>query len=112
MMWMMPDMLPTPRYGMLPTCLLEPVAITPRVRYCRMRGASSLERESGERTLAAVPYGLSLRTVATAMPNELVLRCESRDYGPVRTGRRDCLTRGLNRRRAEKRHSLPSSLSR
>jgi hypothetical protein len=64
----------------------------------------------GERTLAE--SGLSVRTLATAMPNQLGLPCESCDHCPVQPAAEIALTRGLSRRRAEKRHSLPSSLSR
>jgi hypothetical protein len=87
------------------------VAITPRVRSCRI-GLSRAKRESGEGTLAGSQTGYRLEQQQLQCQTRFASPCESRDHGPVRTCRGIAVTRGLSRRRAEKRQSLPSSLSR
>jgi hypothetical protein len=91
MKWMMPEMLPIPRQGMMPTLPSRTMyryntacAILPNP------GLARVEAGIWGKDARGVPNGLSVRTVATAMPNQLALPCESRDHGPLRTGRRDC----------------------
>src|SRR6266481_2694902 len=98
---------------MLPTCLLEPVSLSPHV--CDLAESGGFPGGSGNlgKGLSRVPNGLSVRTVATAMPNQTCVAVrEPRPLPCVNRPPEFPLTRGTYPRRAEKRHSLPSSLSR
>jgi|SRR6266853_2537906 len=56
---------------MLPTCLLEPVSLSHHVcDLAESGGFPGGKRESGGKDFSRVPNGLSVGTVATAMPNQ------------------------------------------